>query len=168
MRTVKTSFLALAAVVALFITACGGGAPKPGDVTVNFLNAIQDLKFEDAKQYATAESAQLLDMLAGLANMSEEEAADQPKATFTVKEENIDGDNCTVVYVAKSPEGEEMEESIDLVKVDGQWKVKFDKESMGMGGGMEEPMMEEPMMDDMGMGDSVDMEMEMTEEPVAE
>lgn len=131
MRTSKIRFGFLMVALTLFVVACGGG-PKPGDVAKKFLSAVNDLNFEEAKQYATAESASMLDMLSGLASMGDDQEKPEAQEITIVKEE-IDGDNATVTYTAKDDEGNDVEETIDLVKVDGDWKVKFDKSSLGGG-----------------------------------
>lgn len=171
MRTSKT-LIGLLMVALTFLAACGGGSPTPGTVAKNFLSAINDLNFEEAKQYATAESASMLDMLSGIMAMSEEEMEKPEAREINVTNEEIDGDNATVTYTTKDEEGNDVEESIDLVKVDGAWKVKFDKGSMGMGDGlgdmdMEEDDMEEEIesVDDMEYDDA---EMIMEEEPMEE
>lgn len=156
MRTIKiqTGFFMIA--LSLLVAACGGGGPTPSEVTKNFLTALQDLNFEEAKKYATAESASMLDMMAGFAEMGEGQEEKPPQAPVKIVEEKIDGDNATVTYETKNDQGEMVQEQLSLVKVDGTWKVKFDKSSLGAGE-MGDMMDEEPSA-----------EGEATEEPSAE
>lgn len=149
MRTSKIRFGLLVVALALFVAACGGGGAKPGDVAKNFLTAVNDLNFEEAKKYATAESASMLDMMGGLMNMGGEEMEKPEPQEITITNEEVDGDNATVTYTTKDEEGNDVEETIDLVKVDEEWKVKFDKSSLG-GGDMGDIQMDDFEMEEEG------------------
>jgi len=54
------------------------------------------------------------------------DSARQEKS-FEIKDEKIDGDKATVTYTQA---GEEGEQSLDLVKIEGKWKVAMSKDSM--------------------------------------
>ncbi len=125
MSTVKTAkALLLTLVVSAFMMSCGGNAPKdPKGVAEAFLNAMNEQNFNKAKEYATEDSQEALQSMADLAEMGENLGGEKPEPKEIVigdVEEN--GDEATVHY---TEDGNEM--TLDLVKEDGDWKVKFDK-----------------------------------------
>ena len=110
----------------------------------------------------------MLDMMKSMASMSGDQEKPEPKE-ITITNTETDGDKATVTYKA---EGADEEQTLDLVKEDGEWKVVFDKSSMGGGmnmnmddNGDDNNMMEEDTtnMDDNNMmeGDSSDMDGDM-------
>ena len=132
----RFTFIVLAA--ALFMAACGSKADGPKEVATKFLTHINAMEFEEAKQYGTKETNDLLDMLKGFAAMGGEEQ--KPEATaFTITDVKEEGDKATVTYMS---EGAEEAETLELVKQDGKWLVNINKEDMNkdedMGGAMDE------------------------------
>jgi hypothetical protein len=145
----RFTFMILAA--ALFMAACGSKADGPKEVATKFLTHINAMEFEEAKQYGTKETNDLLDMLKSFAAMGGEEQ--KPEATaFTITDVKEEGETATVTYKS---EGSEEAETLNLVKQEGKWLVNISKEDMNkdedMGGAMEDMdgAMEEGL-DDMG------------------
>lgn len=159
MRTIKKfSLVMMTAVMAVFMTACGGGAADPGDTAKNFLNALQELDFETAKKYATSGSAEVLDMMKSMTSAAPEGEMPEPKAVEVTNVEE-DGETAKVTYTL---EGEEETQTVDLKMEEGEWKVVFDKSAMqgGMGDDIDIDMDEdEDMEEDHDMEDH-DHEME--------
>lgn len=121
----KLFFIAAAGLIIAAVGCKGGGTPK--EVTERFFKAMNKKDFDAAKDEATKESAQMLDLMKTFA------AADTSKAKakdFTVENEKIDGDKATV-DVKETESGKT--QNVTLKKVDGKWKVAFDKSSMGGG-----------------------------------
>lgn len=118
-QLLKLGFVLLAAVV--LFNACGGsGDPKP--VAEKFLKHLNAQEYDKAKEYATESTATLLDMMAGMSDMADEDATAE-ETEIVMGECTVDGDNATCNYTADGAE-----ESIDLVKQDGEWKVDMKKE----------------------------------------
>lgn len=120
----KLQILLICSLVALSV-ACGGG-DSPKSVAENFLKAMNSMDFEGAKKYGTEDTGKLLDMMSGFAEM----VPDSTKANETKIEitgEKVEGDKATVTY---KEDGREGEIPLNLVKVDGKWKVSMSKESM--------------------------------------
>lgn len=139
MRTIKNlSLVLMTALVAVFMTACGGGT-GPEATATSFLNALQDGNFEEAKKYATANSAEVLDMMSTMADPGEDAEKPEPKKV-NITETETEGDNATVTYTIEG--AEEEPQTLDLTKEEGEWKVVFDKSSLGGGMNMD---MEEDM-----------------------
>lgn len=131
----RFTFMILAA--ALFMAACGSKADGPKEVATKFLTHINAMEFEEAKQYGTKETGELLDMLKGFAAMGD---AEKPEATaFTITDVKEEGETATVTYKS---EGSEEAETLNLVKQEGKWLVNISKEDMNkdedMGGAMED------------------------------
>lgn len=121
----KTSFTRLLSFSILaFLMACGGG-DSPKAVSENFLKALNRMDYETAKKYGTEDTGKLLDMMSGFAKMMPDSAKEEKN--FEIKDEKIDGDKATVTY---SQTGDESEQVLNLVKLDGKWKVAMSKDSM--------------------------------------
>jgi hypothetical protein len=130
MTTIKTMKMSLLAVAVAVIAACGGGSNDPKAVAQHFLDALQKQDYAEAKKHATKESEEMLNTLESLAEMGGDAAKTEPKKV-TISEVKEDGDNATATYTV---EGEDGSQTLDLVKVDGDWKVEFAKPDMDMGG----------------------------------
>lgn len=122
------SILALAFVLA----GCGANSNDPGAVAREFYIQLGQMNFSGAKELTTEESKQILTVAEGFFNMATEEqkkdmekqkaeaAANPPQVIDT----QINGDSATVTLKI----GDETEK-VELTKVDGKWKVVFNKAS---------------------------------------
>ncbi|MFK8274768.1 lumazine-binding protein [Capnocytophaga cynodegmi] len=110
----------------LFVS-CSGDSPRK--VAEKFLEAMENQNFEEAKKYSDDSMKQLLNMLDSMPKDNNKKA-ENAKVKVTKIEEN--GDKAKVFYIVESSEIQEesKEQSIDLKKVDGNWKVSFNKEEM--------------------------------------
>ncbi len=120
----------LTAFLLIGFTACSGGKNSPEGVTKDFLTAMQKVDLEKAKELCAPETASLITMMEtyGKAEMEKAklEAKDKGVKEIKIISSKIDGDKAKVVYTA----GDEKEETMDLKKIDGKWKVSVDKEGM--------------------------------------
>ena len=120
-----TKFRHLAtALFVLFLFACSSG-DTPKSVAENFLKAINKMDYETAKKYGTQDTGKLLDMMSGFSKMIPDSA--RQERSFEIKDEKVEGDKATVTYTQA---GEEGEQNLNLVKVEGKWKVAMSKDSM--------------------------------------
>lgn len=83
------------------------------------------MDYETAKKYGTEDTGKLLDMMSGFSKLMPDSA--KQERSFEMKDEKINGDKATVMYTAS---GEEGEQTLNLVKIDGKWKVAMSKDSM--------------------------------------
>ncbi|MBR5029414.1 MAG: hypothetical protein IKX51_09350, partial [Bacteroidales bacterium] len=97
------------------------------DNATKFINALNTMKFDDAKSLATKESADQIDAFASLAAMSGNTEGKETKVEIT--EVNINGEEAVVKYTEDGGDPA----TLNMVKEDGKWLVKFQKE--GFGGG---------------------------------
>jgi hypothetical protein len=115
-------------VFSAFMFSCGGGSSdNPGDVAKDFLTALSNQDYDKAKDFGTEETGQILDMIKGMASMIPAEEVEADKAdikTLKMGEVEIDGDKAVVHYGTDKKTGEKL----DMVKVDGKWKVAMKKE----------------------------------------
>lgn len=110
--------LLLFAVVGLLF-ACSGGGPR--STAESFVKEMSKGNLTEAGKYCTQEAAAMLTLAASMGPMDEmKEAFSEVKY---VREE-IDGDKAKVFF--KDKEGEEID-PVDLVKIDGEWKVVLSK-----------------------------------------
>lgn len=112
------------AALVVWMTACGG-SETPTSVADNFLKALNKMDYETAKKYGSEDTGKLLDMMSGFAKMMPDSA--KKEKSFEIKNEKVDGNKATVTYTES---GEEGEQTLNLVKVDGKWKVAMSKDSM--------------------------------------
>jgi len=117
-KLVKGVLVAVVAASLVFgMVSCGGGSPTAA--AKGFVAAVE--KGGDAKaleKYATAETAGLIAMFGEKAKTS---LAEKGKITNTSEE--IDGDTAKVTLTFANGETTDL----DLVKVDGKWKVSVKK-----------------------------------------
>lgn len=113
------------AIVVAFLVACSGG-DSPKGVAKNFLKAYSKADFEGAKKYGTEETGKLLDMLSGFSKMMPDTVKNKEVET-DITSEKIDGDKATVTY---KEDGKDVGQTLNLVKVDGKWKVAMSKDNM--------------------------------------
>lgn len=108
----------------LIMAACSGG-DSPKAVAEKYLKAIGSYDFEGAKKYGTVDTGKLLDMMSGFAKMVPDSTKND--IIFTILDEKVDGDKAVVIY---KEEGEDTEVSLNLLRVEGKWKVNMTKESI--------------------------------------
>jgi len=110
--------LVLASIICVvFITGCAGGG-SPSSAARKFYTAIEKNDAKAMGQVATSETVQLITILGEKASGM---VASYGKITETT--EKIEGD--TAVVTIKFANGET--ENLDLIKVDGKWKVTINK-----------------------------------------
>lgn len=106
-----------------------GAVNSPVSVAQAFLTALKNMDFTTAAEYATAESRNMLIMMQSLVGQltpeQQEEVAKQKEMVLTMGKSEVEGDTAKVFYAA----GGEGEQSVDLVKENGVWKVVFNKNS---------------------------------------
>lgn len=119
------SMFAMAALAVLCFTGCSKG---PEDVAVKFCEAMAEMNLEKASEYANEDTQKILKMLDAMAD-AEKKAAEKEKTagtTFKAVETKIDGDKATV-KIERTKDGKTETDDMDLVKVDGEWKVAMKK-----------------------------------------
>ena len=108
----------------LLLFSCSGG-DSPKAVAEQYLKAIGQYDFEGAKKYGTEDTGKLLDVMSGFAKMAPDSTKND--VSFVILDEKIDGEKASVIY---KEEGKESETSLNLLRIEGKWKVNMTKESM--------------------------------------
>jgi hypothetical protein len=117
-------------VAAAFLTSCGVNKKDPKAVTEAFVMAFANQEWDKAKEFATKESAEMIDGIKGMMAMApKDEKAEKVKIKNIECKEDGDKCNCQVEYETGA---DKLGSSYDLVKVDGNWFVDFKKDT-GMG-----------------------------------
>lgn len=121
--------LAAAAVVISFsLFSCSGGNGPEG-VTEKFVELTGKGEFGEAKELCTEKTAALLAMAEGFAGDKKEEIKEKNKdIKVEIISSEVKDDKATVKYKVTGGENEGQESQLDLVKVDGDWKVDINKE----------------------------------------
>jgi hypothetical protein len=120
MRFIKIAAFLLIA----FLTGCNTNGPKI--VAGKFLTAMFKLDFAKAKEFGTDDTNKMLDMMSGFAKMMPD-SAKRTEIKFKIINSTEDGDKATVTY---KEDGTEREQSVPLVKINGDWKVNIGKDIM--------------------------------------
>ncbi|WP_262707097.1 DUF4878 domain-containing protein [Chitinophaga barathri] len=111
----------------IFLTSCKK-RPEPQEVALEFMHAIQESNFERAKEFATKESQQVIllySIFDGKRNENEREKIKNAKLEVVNHQEN--GDKATVTILNSSAS---QQETLQLVKESGQWKISLTLESI--------------------------------------
>ncbi|ATL48517.1 hypothetical protein COR50_15855 [Chitinophaga caeni] len=113
----------------VFLSGCNKH-PEPNEVTLSFMHAIQNSNFDAAKDYATKESAQVIDLYAIFDQRRKEGEREKIKnAQINVVNVQVNETNDHAsVTVLNSSVGKE--ETLQLVKENGQWKISLTLESI--------------------------------------
>lgn len=128
MKTKLALGLVLVAMVVALVACGGANAADPKSVAEGFLNALKNMDFVKAQEFATDEAKTILQTFSAFtSNVSEEDKKKSAEQTVTIGKVEENGDAATVTYTM-SGEGAG-EQKLDLKKVDGKWKVDFKKES---------------------------------------
>ncbi len=119
----KKLFFIAAAFSLVAAVGCNKGGGSPKEVAEKFYKAVNNKDFNEAKNYATKESASMLDMMSTFAKTLPAKSKD-----IEVLNEKVEGETATVDV--KDKETGKVQ-TAKLKKEDGKWKVAFDKSSMG-------------------------------------
>jgi hypothetical protein len=125
-----TSYLRILTLVILFGTvlcSCKKRA-SPQEVALNFMHAIQESNFDLARDYATKESQQVIQLYSFFdARRNDSERDKIKKAGIKVIETEENGDKATVTVLNSSSQ---QKERLQLVKENGRWKISLTFESI--------------------------------------
>lgn len=117
----------LMCVSGVFFTGCKK-RPEPQEVALEFMHAIQESNFERAKEFATKESQQVIllySIFDGKRNENEREKI--KNAQLKIVDHKEDGDKATVTILNSSAS---QQETLQLIKESGQWKISLTLESI--------------------------------------
>lgn len=117
---IKATAATLFSASVLPVTGCGGGN-NPKAVAVTFMTAMGRGNLDEAKKYCTKDTAKVVGMMQAMGEGEKKEFDKNFKCT--AKSVKVEGD--TAVVELKCSDGEDMQ--VNLVKLDGQWKVDLDK-----------------------------------------
>ena len=118
--------------IAMFVAAAaiclaGCGAKTPEAVAEKFYGALCDANVDKAGEYCTEAAKGALTMAKGMGMFEQDEFKSKVKgAKVKAKDAKIDGDKAKVT-IEVTKDGETETEDVDLVKVDGAWKVDMKK-----------------------------------------
>lgn len=121
------TFLILAFVSFSFFVSCSNDG-NPEAVAEKFLNHINKGEFNEAKEYCDEQTASLIGMMESMVADKKEEMKNNKEKIEIISSE-VKDDKAKVKYKSTGGEAAGVEKSLDLVKVDGKWKVTFDKEN---------------------------------------
>ena len=112
------TIIALVAVIGFSIVSCGGGGGSPSAAVRSFFTAVEKGDSKALEKVATEETAALIAMFG---EKAKEGVTSNGKIKSTT--EKVDGNNAVVTVTYENGETQD----IDLIKVDGKWKVSISK-----------------------------------------
>ena len=126
MKKIKMSLLAV--IASLLFVGCGNNT-KPSDVALKVFDALKELDFKTVKQYIAKDFIESVDQIEK--HMIEDVAAannfknDVKGTTCKILSENIseDGNSAVVETEVTFRDGKKHQNKMDMVKVDGEWKI---------------------------------------------
>ncbi len=126
----KNLFLVFALASSVFlITGCGSSGGDPKATLSAFFDAMSKKDIAAARNLATADSKNMLDLMETGLKMSKDntDTDKYDKSKMEIGEAKIDGDKATIAVKEK-----EADETVNftLKKESGEWKVAFDKASI--------------------------------------
>lgn len=111
-------------VFALGTISCSKNTPK--EVAFNWLTAVNHMDFESAKKYSTDDTKRLLSEISELTgNLTDSTKKELKKIVVTVKDVKVDSNTAVATYITSDNPGKD--QTLDLVKKDSQWLVRFTK-----------------------------------------
>ena len=108
----------------LFLISCKSGN-DPESVAKDYIKALNNNDFKKAAEYCDDKTAELLKTLEPLAKL----AGSEGKSNYEFVKTETKDDKATVTFKDKK----KGEMKVDLIKVDGKWKVSMGKENFGGG-----------------------------------
>ncbi|MDR0864373.1 MAG: DUF4878 domain-containing protein [Candidatus Symbiothrix sp.] len=96
---------------------CSSGGPK--DTARKFSENLAKGKIDEAKKYATESTGKLLDLASGFGGGKTLD----PNFKFEFVKDSIVENKAWVTYKGSADKGEQI---LELVKIDGDWKVNMD------------------------------------------
>lgn len=119
----RALILVVAAGASLALVACGGDSDGPVETVEEFVQATIDMDGEAACALVSAESLDgeeeaCIEGFGGALELTDEDIQKAEDTTYEVTEETDEAATVT----ANGPDGEE---TIELVKEDGEWRIQF-------------------------------------------
>ena len=124
----KKFAVAIAILSISVLASCGGGSPE--DVAQKFGKAMLEGDVETAQDISTENAAKLMPLIIGMMSNKFGEMSDEEKeealAELATMECDVEDEKAKCGPKGKS-------KSLELKKVDGDWKVDFNKQGRGQG-----------------------------------
>jgi hypothetical protein len=114
----KRGLVFIGCMALVLLAGCSVGGKSPSAAARQFYAALEKGDMKALEKYATTETVQTLALFG---EKAQEMLKDYGKITGTTEE--IDGDTAQVTITFENGE----EEELDLIKVNGAWKVTIDK-----------------------------------------
>ncbi|MEZ0005233.1 hypothetical protein ABH942_000584 [Flavobacterium sp. 28YEA47A] len=122
------AFLILGFLSFSFFVSCSNDS-NPEAVAEKFLNHVNKGEFKEAKEYCDEQTASLIGMMESMAGAKKDELKKNDAKVEIISSE-VKDDKATVKYKTVGGKAEtSAEQTLNLVKVDGKWKVTIDKEN---------------------------------------
>ena len=111
-------FIGFIMIIGLTVFGCGKGGGSPSSVTKQFYTALEKGDQNAINELMTEKDAQMMSMF-----MEKAQGTVSARGGVAKTEETIDGDTAKVKTTFKDGSTEEL----NLVKIDGKWKVTMEK-----------------------------------------
>ena len=122
MKKLNLSLLILVMASFLFV----GCKKSPEDVAVKFITHLSKCEFKKAAELGDKGTKAYITMLESMDDKEKEEFR-QKNISIKVLETNIEDDTAEVKLSVTGDDGEPQTEEIELVKINGNWKIRSKK-----------------------------------------
>lgn len=95
---------------------------QPEEVASLFMYALQHAHYDSAKQYATADSYEMIDLVASIAESTPQGRKKIQQSDIVVQRVSVQGNQGYVTYLNKTTH---TTETFPLVQEAGEWKIRF-------------------------------------------
>jgi len=120
MKKVQVVMLACLLAFGLMFVGCGEDDTSPSGVTKQYYKALKKLDKDKIRELAAPKIA---DFIIALMETDEVKKSAGKIGDPTVSEEKIDGEYATVKVTYTDAEGKQKTDKVQLMKMDGKWKV---------------------------------------------
>ncbi|MFM7078261.1 MAG: hypothetical protein ACKOYC_00570 [Bacteroidota bacterium] len=110
----------------LLLAACGT-SDTPSEVFLDFMNALQNKKFEDARKLSSAETVKVVDLVESISKLQPDSVSDN-YSQVEVIDERINGDTAYVEFI--DPQAGDVSNTAKLIKSNGRWLVHITKQDI--------------------------------------
>lgn len=113
---------------AMLLIAVGcGSSDTPSEVFIDFMDALKNKKFEDARNLSSPETVKVVDLIESITKL-QVDSIDNSISPVEVIDERITGDTAYVEFI--DPQTGDVSNTAKLVKSNGQWLVHITKQDI--------------------------------------
>jgi hypothetical protein len=112
--------------VILLLAACGS-SNTPSQVFLDFMDSIQNKKYDDARKLSSTETIKVVDLIESISKLQPDSVSEN-YSQVEVIDERINGDTAYVEFI--DPQSGDVSNTAKLIKSNGRWLVHITKQDI--------------------------------------